>query len=210
MDEVKGRRRSYRSPQRDAQAQATRRAILDAARRLFTLRGYASTSMEAIAADAGVAVQTVYAVFGRKRSILLGLLDQMPLDADLEGYRARLAAASGDPRRQLREAIEFSIRMYGGTSDITELARTIGSADQDAAELWQEGERRRRRAVSELVGDWHARGLLRPELTTARAIDIVWSFTGPDVYRLLVRERRWAKVHYRDWIQTMLEREVFA
>lgn len=64
--------------------------------------------------------------------------------------------------------------------------------------------------MSELVVDWHARGLLRPELTRARAIDIVWSFTGPDVYRLLVRERRWAKVQYREWIQAMLEREVFA
>lgn len=208
MGEVK--RRAYRSPQREAQADATRRAIRDAARRLFISRGYAATTMEAIATEAGVAVQTVYAVFGRKRRILFALLDQMPLDADLAGYRSRLAAANGDPHRQLREAIEFSVRMYGGNSDVTELARTIGGADQDLAEMWREGEQRRYRAVSELVADWHARGVLRHQLNIAQVTDILWAFSGPDTFRLLVRERHWTKTRYRDWVCALLARELFA
>lgn len=205
-----GKRRRYRSPQRQAQAGETRRAIQDAARELFSARGYAATTMDAIAADAGVAIQTVYAVFGRKQRILFALLDQMPVDADLAGYRERLAAARGDPARQLREAIEFSVRMYGGHSDVTELARTIGGADQDLAQLWREGEQRRYRAESELVADWHARGLLRPDLSITEATDILWAFTGPDAFRLLVRERRWAKSRYRDRLCALLERELLA
>lgn len=204
------KRRAYRSPQREAQAEATRQAIRDAARRLFSSRGYAATTREAIATEAGVAVQTVYAVFGRKRNILFALLDQMPLDADLVGYRERLAAAGGDPHRQLREALAFSVRMYGGSSDVTELARTIGGADQDLAELWREGEQRRYRAESELVADWHARGLLRPELDIAQATDILWALSGPDTFRLLVRERRWSQSRYQAWVCAMLERELFA
>jgi len=120
--------------------------------------------MAVIALDAGVAVQTVYSVFGRKRNILFALLDQMPLEADPSGCQARLAAASGDPRSQLREVVGFAARMYGGAGDVTELARTIGGADQDLGDLWREGERRRYDAESELVAEWHARGVLREEL----------------------------------------------
>ena len=159
-----GKRRAYRSPARTARAQATHRAILSSARRLFADRGYAATTMPVIALDAGVAVQTVYSVFGRKRNILFALLDQMPLEADLSGYQARLAAASGHPRSQLREVVGFAARMYGGAGDVTELARTIGGADQDLGDLWREGERRRYDAESELVAEWHARGVLREEL----------------------------------------------
>jgi AcrR family transcriptional regulator len=208
MEESK--RRTYQSPARAARAQATRQAILDSARRLFADRGYAATTLPTIAVEAGVAVQTVYAVFRRKRNILFALLDQMPLDAGLPGYRARLAAASGDPRTQLREVVGFSARMYGGTSDVTELARTIGGADQDLADLWREGEQRRYDAESELVADWHALGLLRAELNASEATDILWALSGPDAFRLLVRERAWAPDHYRDWLAAALERELLA
>jgi AcrR family transcriptional regulator len=207
---VESKRRAYRSPQRESQADATRQAIRDAARRLFSSRGYAATTMEAIAAEAGVSVQTVYAVFGQKKRLLFALLDQMPLDANLSGYRGKLAAAAGDPHRQLREVIEFSLRMYGGKSDVTELARTIGGADQDLAEMWREGEQRRYRAEAELVADWHSQGRLREQLTIAQATDVLWAFSGPDIYRLLVRQRRWTKSHYRDWACAMLERELLA
>jgi AcrR family transcriptional regulator len=208
MEERK--RRAYRSPTRTARAQATHRAILSSARRLFADRGYAATTMPVIALDAGVAVQTVYSVFGRKRNILFALLDQMPLEADLSGYQARLAAASGDPRSQLREVVGFAARMYGGAGDVTELARTIGGADQDLGDLWREGERRRYAAESRLVAEWHARGVLREELSASVATDILWALSGPDTYRLLVRERAWAPDRYRTWLAAALERELLA
>ena len=166
--------------------------------------------MAVIALDAGVAVQTVYSVFGRKRNILFALLDQMPLEADLSGYQARLAAASGHPRSQLREVVGFAARMYGGAGDVTELARTIGGADQDLGDLWREGERRRYDAESELVAEWHARGVLREELSASVATDVLWALSGPDTYRLLVRERAWAPDRYRSWLAAALERELLA
>ena len=63
------KRRRYTSAARKAQAAATRRSILDAAHALFVADGYAATTIQAIADDAGVAVQTVYAVFGNKRRL---------------------------------------------------------------------------------------------------------------------------------------------
>src|SRR5919202_6450587 len=71
---VKPRRR-YHSPQRQQQAQATRRQIVEAAGRLFSQHGYFGTTIGAIAHAAGVAEPTVYAAFGSKRAILSALID---------------------------------------------------------------------------------------------------------------------------------------
>ena len=69
-DDVK---RPYRSPSRTAQAETTRRAILDAAHRLFLANGYAGTSIRAIAEAAQVSDQTVYTAFGDKPSLLVAV-----------------------------------------------------------------------------------------------------------------------------------------
>ena len=66
MTEVKG----GRVPLRQRQAQETRRAIAGAARSLFAEHGYAATSIDAVAEEAGVAARTVYAIFGTKKAIL--------------------------------------------------------------------------------------------------------------------------------------------
>src|SRR5262250_2194480 len=66
--------RPYHSPKHEAMRRATRQSVVTAAGRLFSERGYAGSSIEAIAEAAGVAVPTVYAAFGNKRSILLAML----------------------------------------------------------------------------------------------------------------------------------------
>ena len=68
-----GVKRRYESPRRREQAAATRRQILDAAQRLFEQQGYAATPMSAIAAEAGVALKTVYVAFETKSGLLRAL-----------------------------------------------------------------------------------------------------------------------------------------
>src|SRR6266566_8505924 len=75
MANVKGQRRRYDSALRQEQARQTRARILDAAQKLFSERGYANTSMEAVASGAGVATDTVYASFRTKAGLLHKLLD---------------------------------------------------------------------------------------------------------------------------------------
>ena len=87
---VIARRRRYHSPHRQERAEGTRRRIVTSARCLFARDGYAATSMEAIAHAAGIAVPTVYAVMGSKRSILLALLDSIERDAGVEHLRIDL------------------------------------------------------------------------------------------------------------------------
>ena len=98
-------KRPYSSARRQAQARETRQSILDAALQLFVASGYAATSVQAIAERAGVAVQTVYAVFGTKRELLRQLIeatitgDDEPLPIT-ERPEAQSVAAEPDARRR--------------------------------------------------------------------------------------------------------------
>src|SRR5205823_5687436 len=97
--------RRYHSPRRQQQAAETRRAILEAAQRLFERRGYSVTTMEAVAAEAGVALKTVYVAFSTKSGLLRGLWDLLlkgdqdvaPV-AERAGYREIIDEP--DPERQ--------------------------------------------------------------------------------------------------------------
>jgi AcrR family transcriptional regulator len=198
----------YRSRHRREQAEATRRQILASARTLFTSEGYAGATMEAIARHAGVAVQTVYAIYGSKRAILFALLDEMAVDADRMRMEARLAETSGDARQQLRAGLAFNIRFYTRGADLIELARTVSGVEPDLGAMWREGEARRRRAQSALIASWDRAGRLAPGLTAREASDVMWALSGPDVYRLLVIERGWSLRRFERWLSETLERSL--
>lgn len=110
MDDVNTKRR-YHSPRRQAQSLATRAAIIDSARRMFAEQGYAATSMNALAQDADVAVQTIYSTFGSKRGILTALLDTIEEQAELSHHMRDLSTAT-DPREQLRHITRFHQQLF--------------------------------------------------------------------------------------------------
>lgn len=206
MPDVK---RPYRSPRRREQAEETRRRILAVARALFVGEGYGRTTIEAIAKKAGVAVQTVYAAFGSKAAMLMALLDQLALDADPSRLERGLAAAGGDPARQLREAISFTGRLYAAGFDVIDLARTVSGVEPDLARMWQIGEQRRYERISELVATWARAGALRPGLSPRTATDLLWALGGPDAFRLLVKERGWSERSRVERLSRMLEVTLF-
>src|SRR5258707_3614786 len=70
MPITKSVKRSYNSSRRQAAAALTRQAIAQAALQLFNERGYWGASIDAIAAAAAEAPETIYATFGNKREIL--------------------------------------------------------------------------------------------------------------------------------------------
>lgn len=194
-----GPKRPYRSPKRQQQAEATRQRLIASARRLFAQKGYAATSIGAIALEAGVAVQTFYATFGSKSALLLALLGTMETEADVPRLNTELQVAS-DPRNQIRAFIDYSVRLYARATDVLETIRAAGMAEKDLRDLWIEGEKRRRLAQRALVRDWAKRGVLKPGLSVRSASDIFWAMTGPDFYRLFVHECSWRAESYAQWL----------
>ena len=197
-------KRRYHSPDRQRRAESTRTRIVTAARRLFARQGYAATSIEAIARAAGVAVPTIYAAMGSKRTILLALLDTIEREAGVAQLQAELEVARANPLRQLELIIDLDCRLFERNLDVLEILREARSADPSLTSVWREGGRRRRQGQASLIRAWVDARLLAPGLSTRGAADVLWAFTGPDVYRLFVVESRWPTARFRRWLRDSL------
>jgi AcrR family transcriptional regulator len=197
-------RRSYHSPRRQQQAAATRLGILEAAERLFEQRGYPATTMEQVAAEAGVALKTVYVVFVTKSGLLRALWDLR-----LKGDQAEAAVAERpwyrevleepDPERQLRGNARNACIVKQRIAGMLKILRSAAPVDPDAEALWgliQSDFYGNQRAIVESL---HARQRLRPGLDVARATDILWTLNHPDVWLLLVGERGWTPEQWERW-----------
>jgi AcrR family transcriptional regulator len=200
--EIKPRR--YESPRRREQAAATRQAILDAAQTLFERDGYAATTMAAIAAEAGVALKTVYVALDTKSGVLRALWNLLLRgdDADVsvagsDWYRGVLEEP--DPARRLRLNARHSRVVKARAGGVLRVVRTAAAVDADIAALWERIESEFHANQREIVRRLAADGALRPGLSVARATDVLWTLNHPDVWHLLVDERGWSAGAYERW-----------
>ncbi len=204
MEPVK---RRYHSPKRERQAQQTREQIVEAARRLFASDGFANTTVESIAREAGVSVQTVYASVGSKRGIVLALLDWMEVEGGNEELRRELEA-SKDPRRQLRAIVRFNRQLFERGQDVLKVVM-VARADPDVGAFGREGEVRRREGQAVWVREWAEAGVLRPNLDEGEAADILWALTGPELYWLFVVDCGWPGSRFEMWLFETLETQLY-
>jgi len=211
--DVKPRRR-YESPRRREQAAATRLAILEAAERLFTERGYVGTSVADIAGEAQVALKTVYAVFGTKAEVLRALWnlrmrgDEEPVPLPERPW-VREILAEPDPRRRLALVARNVRVVRERTAHVTEIVRQAAPADEQIASLWERFQREfYELGVRGIVTTLERDGVLTADLTTAT--DLGWTLTHPDLYQLLVRQRGWSPERYERWLVETLETQLLA
>ena len=204
-DPVKSTRR-YESPRRKAQAAATRMQILESAQALFVQRGYAATTMAAVAAAAGVALKTVYVAFETKSGLLRALW-HLRLRGDTEDLAVQdrrwflEVIEERDSVRQLRLTARNSRAVKERVGGLFDVIRSGATTDPDVAALWSriEGDfHENQRAIVESLA---AKGALRTELAVERATDVLWALNHPDVWRLLVRERGWTPDEWERWFR---------
>ena len=203
MEPVKAKRR-YDSSRRRAQAEATRGDILDAARRRFEEHGYAATSMDAIAAEAGVALKTVYVAFGTKSGLLRALWNHLLRDgrddepiAEQAWYRELVAEP--DPERQLRLAFSRSRAVKLRIAGVLEVIRGAAQVDPEVAGLWARIQPEFHANQRVIVESLDRRGALAAGLDVDGATDILWTLNHPNVWQLLVGERGWTPEQWEVW-----------
>jgi TetR/AcrR family transcriptional regulator, regulator of cefoperazone and chloramphenicol sensitivity len=205
---VRAARKPYTSTRRRERAAETRRRLAGSARRLFRERGYAATTIAEIAADADLAVQTFYAVYGSKRAVLTALIDQIEENAELPVLLEELAATT-DARKQLALIVDFTVRLFDRGADVLDILRLAASAEPDLAAVGREGDARRRRDQGRLVRGWSAQGALRQGLSEREAAEVLWAMTSPEVYRLFVVENRWSPRRFGEWLKELLTQLLF-
>jgi AcrR family transcriptional regulator len=205
------KKRAYDSPRRREQAAATRAAILDAALKLFEQQGYAATSVAAIAEEAGVALKTVYAVFGTKRGVLVALRnrlvrgsdDPVPV-AEREWFRAVLDEP--DPRKRLTMFAAAATALKSRAGAIFEIIRHAAPADPEIGAMWDEFMRDFYENQRLVIERFDADGALKVDVN--RATDVLWTINHPAVYHLLVVERGWSAEEYQRWLEESLNQQL--
>jgi AcrR family transcriptional regulator len=194
---------------RKARAAATRQRIVDSAHQLFLEQGYAATTMPAVAAAAGVAVQTVYFTFGTKGDLLQAVYEQVVLGP--EAVPPHLmpwwpAAADG-------HALEDSVRRFvDGTAELLARAAPLVwtvLGDETAREGYEHNEALRRAGYTDLVTALAGKHPLRAGLTAARARDLLLVLTGPQVFVQYTRDLGWSRDEFADWATGTVLEQVF-
>lgn len=195
--------RKYSSPIRERQANQTRTNILDATQRLFLERGYAKTTVEAIAQEAGVAKQTVYAVFRSKNGIVAELLDRAVFtERVFELHDHSLETAN--IHEALKLTAQLVLQVHESQSPVFDLLRGAGMLDPQLARVQND-----LRCVNRDRQENHVRFLLRGRrlkegIDMGMALDVFWCLTSRDLYRMLVQERGWSGETYANWLYEML------
>ena len=198
--------RRYRSERRREQAEQTRERVLDAAARLFEERGFESASITAIATEAGVSPETVYARFHNKRTLLGTLVRRAVRGGDpapvLEQPGPQAVASATDQRAQLRLFAADIVLRLERVGPIFAILTGASRGDPELTELLTRLHAERRANLRRLVNALAANGPLR--LAPDDALETVWALASPDVHRLLTQGRGWTRDRYCDWLADSL------
>ena len=209
MSEVKPTRMT-----RSQRAQQTRLRITRAAYDLFTQGGYPATTMGDIARAAGVAVQTVYFVFGTKAHVLHAAYDfavigdggQIPPQQQPWYTQMNAADSLPDALRLLVDNVGYVLARTAPLDDYVRAA----SFDPDPAQVRAQKEKQRRDAWTDIIDNLTTRFPLRAGLTRHQAVDVLLVLLGPATYQTLVTEYGWPPRTWSTWCTTAISEQIFA
>jgi AcrR family transcriptional regulator len=195
--------RPYNSRSRQAQARRTREAILDIARRRFLANGYAATTMASIAGEAGVAVDTAHKAFGGKAGLARaiyerGLAGQGAVPAPQRSDE--MQRGEHDPHTVVHRWGMFSTEVAPLVAPVHLLIREAAATDPDMAALLADSDRARRERMRRNAQTLAERGHLRTGLTLEDATDVLWTYSSPELYELLVLHCGWDLTRYGQFL----------
>jgi AcrR family transcriptional regulator len=185
-------RRPYNSTRRREQARRTADRIVGVSEELFLSSGYTGTSVAAIADAADVSVDTIYKTFGGKPGLVRAIFQRAiagegPIPA--EERSDRLQAEEADPRKIIASWGRFVTELAPRAAVMVLLVRSAAATDPDLAGLLDEIDAARLRRMTQNARRMHRAGHLRPGLTIAAAADIMWTYSSPELYDLVVLRR---------------------
>lgn len=202
-------KRPYRSVVRGRQAKETRRAVVEAARQLFVTRGYATTSIDDIAAGAQVARRTVYGVGGKPELLklaydtaLAGDHEELPV-ADRPGIQRIITEP--DPVVGMHLYVDHCLAIGERTGPI-HVAMRAASGDQRVRALYDGYQDRRADVARRVIAFLAGRGAPIPDRDTAA--DVLWLLIDPGLHHALVHDRDWSAARIREWLHATVARQL--
>jgi AcrR family transcriptional regulator len=197
------RKRPYDAARRREQARRTREAILVVARRRFLEDGFAATTIAALAGEVGVSVDTIYKSFGGKPGLVSAICQQALAGAGSVPAEVRsdaLQATERDPRKIIRGWGELTAEVAPRVAPILLLVRAAATADPEMARLRSELGAQRLERMTDNARNLADTGGLRYGVTVERAAEIMWTYSSPELYELLVLMRGWPLERYGTFV----------
>jgi AcrR family transcriptional regulator len=197
------RTRRYDSARRQEGAEHRRAAVVDAARRLFVRDGFAATTIARIAKDAGVSDEMVYKAFGNKIALVRAVRDRaLAGDGPVHAERRsdRMQASQNDPRTIIRGWGVLTVEVAPRVAPVLLLVRDAAASDPELAGLQAEMDAARRTRMTHNARTLLNRGHLREGITLDVATDVLWTYSSPELYELLVIRRGWSVERYGGFI----------
>lgn len=201
--------RVYDATRRQAHARENRRAVLEAARRLFLTQGYAATTMASVAAEAGLSVETVYKAFGNKPGLVKAMFDVAVVGDDepvpmIEREFVLRTSAEPDPRRKLLGYGAHVAEVNRRAGPVQLVVRDAAAVDAGAADVWSQLQTERLTGMSLFANHLHDGGHLREDVSAEEARDVLWLHNSVEVWDLLVNQRGWNDDRYGAWVARQL------
>jgi AcrR family transcriptional regulator len=183
-------------------AEATRRAIIAAARELFAKRGYTATKVDEVAALARVSPATVYAVAGGKQGLLHTLVDDWTQAPEVDdAYRA--IESSNTAEAVLDTVASLTRRMRRDWGDVMRIVLATAPLDSTAATNLRIATKRYRaglRAAAVRLADF---GALKSDMTVDDATDVLWFYFGYAGFFTLMDDNSWSSERAERWLREM-------
>jgi AcrR family transcriptional regulator len=206
-------RRQYDSRRRREQAAQTRHDIEVAADTLFRERGYVGTSMPAIAAEAGVVVETVYRAFGSKSALFKAVIESALAGGSkraetppAERPAIRAVIEETDPRRKLELYAATQPGVHGRSGPLYRVLVAAADSDPELRDVLDAMEARRLHGLGGLASQLAESRALRSDMSVENARDVIWTLCSTTVHDLLVRQRGWSAETYQHWLAAALQR----
>lgn len=197
------KKRVYRSENRNAQAAQTRWRILEMAGRLFQTEGFEGVTIEKLALAAEVSAPTVYSLFQSKRGVLLALMDEALPNEEFNAL-VNEGKQEKSPKKRMMVTAKLARRLYDSERALISLFQGAAVLAPEFKEQQKEREDRRYLRQEEFVKTLMQEKALLTNLNFAQARDLFWTFTGRDIYRMLVIERGWTSEEYEKWLSQTL------
>lgn len=199
----KNKKRPYKSLIRNARAAKTRERILATAKNLFATEGFEYVTIEKIAQSANVSIPTVYSLFQSKRGILRALMDEALPKKRFEDLVEKSNHAKSAEGR-LYFSAKIARQMYDAERAQMDIFRGAAVLAPEFKELEKERERRRYSRQEVTIKALVEEKSLAKGLSITKARDILWAFTGRDMYRMFVIEQGWTSQEYEKWLAQLL------
>jgi Bacterial regulatory proteins, tetR family. len=200
-------KRSYDSSRRQEQAQRNRDRILDASERRFLRDGYATTTVATIAVDAGVSADTIYKAFGGKPGLVRAIRTRALAgegSTPAEQRSDALHEHETDPRKIIEAWGKFTTEIMPRVAPILLLIHAAAATDPEVGLLAEEMDADRLHRMTLNARRLHDGGHLRDGMTIARASDVLWTYSAPELYELLVLRRGWSRKRYGGFVADAL------